>query len=212
MFQKQSKPSARSNVKSVPSTLELSQIGAYGSGDISYSRSSTTRHDVELLGNLTEVRSAGSVGGDDDFNDEPTVKERQLPSTFNESDEDNNCLPNEDDSVSVHTNDVWDYFSSYQINNSKNNVEILQQRTHKLDVGESQMKQNNGLTHADSMSVTTTIIKEEEINSTNNENNHLLGNRKIEESGNVLLHMVNQNGSLAPLSTRNLQLFEHGLE
>lgn len=207
VFQEKPGPIIVSSVsKSLSSTIILSQIGDYGNGDIASSKDSSSRHVVGKLRNSSEVGS-GAVGGGGDFDDEPATKESQLLSTFNTHAEDSKLLL--DDSASLKTND-WDYFSSYKIGCLKNGVEILERNPQESaeDEGEGE-KDNVPVNTSDSLTVTT-MSKDEEINSTRNNNEFLIENSGKEGCENILLNMDNQNTSLVPLSKRNLELFEHG--
>lgn len=210
MFQKNSGHTIVSSVsKSLSSTIMLSQIGDYGNGDIASSKDSSSRHVVGKLRDSSEVGSGTVVGGGGDFDDEPAVIESQLLSRIKTHAEDSKLLL--DDSASLKTNDVWDYFSSYKIGSLKNGIEILQRKSHEFveDGGEGD-KETVSVNTNDSL--TTTMSKEEEINSTRNNNESLIENSGKEGSEDIVLNIDNQNASLVPLSKRNLELFEHGGE
>lgn len=206
MFQKKPGPIIVSSVsKSLSSTIILSEIEGYGNGDIDSSKDSSSRNVVGKLRNSSEVGS-DAVGGGGDFDDEPAIKEIQLLGTFNTHGEDSKLLL--DDSASLKTNDVWDYFSSYKIGCLINGVEILERKSQELVEGEGE-KDNVSVNTNDSLTVTT-MSKDEEINSTRNNKESLIENSAKEGSEDVLLIMDNQNASLVPLSKINLELFEHG--
>lgn len=208
MFQKKPGPIIVSSVsKSLSSTIILSQIGDYGNGDIASSKDSSSRHLVGKLRNSSEVGS-GAVGGGGDFDDEPAIKESQLLSTFNTHAEDSKLLL--DDSASLKTNDVWDYFSSYKIGCLKNGVEILERNPQELVEDEAEGEKDNVSFNTNDSLTVTTMSKDEETNSTRNNNEFLIENSGKEKSEDILLNMDNQNASLVPLSKRNLELFEHG--
>lgn len=212
MFQKNPGHTIVSSVsKSLSSTIMLSQIGDYGNGDIASSKDCSSRHVVGKLLYSSEVGSGTVGGGGGDFDDEPAVIESQLLSRINTNAEDSKLLL--DDSASLKTNDVWDYFSSYKIGSLKNGVGILQQKSHELveDECEGEKDTVSVNTTNDSLTVTT-MSKEEEINSTRNNNESLIENSGKEGSEDIVLNMDNENTSLVPLSKRNLELFEHGGE
>lgn len=209
MFQKNPGHTIVSSVsKSLSSTIMLSQIGDYGNGDIASSKDSSSRHVVGKLRDSSEVGSGTVGGGGGDFDDEPAVIESQLLSRIKTHAEDSKLLL--DDSASLKTNDVWDYFSSYKIGSLKNGVELLQRKSHEL-VEDEGAKETVSVSTNDSLTVTT-MSKEEEINSTRNNNEPLIENSGKEGSEDIVLNMDNQNASLVPLSKRNLELFEHGGE
>lgn len=196
--------------KSLSSTIMLSQIGDYGNGDFASLKDSSSRHVVGKLRDSSEVGSGTVGGGGGDFDDKPAVIESQLLSRINTHAEDSKLLL--DDSASLKTNDVWDYFSSYKIGSLKNGVEILQRKSHELVEDECEgEKETVSVNTNDSLTVTT-MSKEEETNSTRNNNVSLIENSGKEGSEDIVLNMDNQNASLVPLSKRNLELFEHGGE
>lgn len=177
----------------------LSQIGDYGNGDIDSTKYTSSRHVVGKLLNSSEV-GPGTVGGGGDFDDEPVVKATQLFSTFNMHAEDSKILL--EDSASLKTNDVWDYFSTYKIGSLETGVDILQHKSNELveDEGEGGMD-NVSVNITDSLTV---------INSTRDKNESLIENRRTEGGEDILFNTDNQNASLVPLSKRNLEIFEHG--